>query len=116
MTPCTGTRGKQRCRPKTRDKAQPTAASPLALLALQSLSALQRAGCPSVPWPLAILCGAALRQGRLGPEILSDVMQSWEGSSSHRCNFLLPNVSAAGVAMTQNDNGRAYWTLVLGAE
>jgi uncharacterized protein YkwD len=51
-----------------------------------------------------------------GQKSFSDVMQSWEGSSGHRSNLLLPNVSAAGVAMAQNENGRAYWTLVLGAE
>ena len=51
-----------------------------------------------------------------GQKSFSDVMQSWVGSSGHRRNLLLPNVNAAGVAMAQNDNGRAYWTLVLGAE
>ena len=51
-----------------------------------------------------------------GQKSFSDVMQSWEESSGHRSNLLLPNVSAAGVAMAQNENGRAYWTLVLGAE
>ena len=51
-----------------------------------------------------------------GQKSFSDVMQSWEESSGHRSNLLLPNASAAGVAMAQNENGRAYWTLVLGAE
>ena len=45
-----------------------------------------------------------------GQKSFSDVMQSWVGSSGHRRNLLLPNVNAAGVAMAQNDNGRAYWT------
>jgi len=39
-----------------------------------------------------------------------------EESSGHRHNLLLPDVSAAGVAMAKNKTGRAYWTLVLGAE
>jgi uncharacterized protein YkwD len=44
------------------------------------------------------------------------VLRGWEASSGHRSNLLLPNVSAAGVAMAKDDSGRAYWTLVLGAE
>jgi uncharacterized protein YkwD len=51
-----------------------------------------------------------------GQKSFSDVLRGWQGSSGHRSNLLLPNVSAAGVAMAQNANGRAYWTLVLGAE
>ena len=51
-----------------------------------------------------------------GQKSFSDVMRGWEGSSGHRRNLLLPDVSAAGVAMAQNESGRAYWTLVLGAE
>ena len=43
-------------------------------------------------------------------------MYYWERSSGHRENLLRPNVSAAGMAMAQADSGRAYWTLVLGAE
>jgi hypothetical protein len=30
--------------------------------------------------------------------------------------MLRPNVSAIGVAMAKNENGRAYWTLVLAGE
>jgi uncharacterized protein YkwD len=51
-----------------------------------------------------------------GQKSFSDVLRGWEGSSGHRNNLLLPNVSAAGVAMAKNESGRAYWTLVLGAE
>lgn len=51
-----------------------------------------------------------------GQKSFSDVLRGWEDSSGHRSNLLLPNVSAAGVAMAQNENGRAYWALVLGAE
>jgi uncharacterized protein YkwD len=40
----------------------------------------------------------------------------WEQSSGHRTNLLRPNVTAIGVAMAKNKSGRAYWTLVLGAE
>lgn len=53
---------------------------------------------------------------RLRPEILQRRHALWEGSSGHRRNLLLPAISAAGVAIAQAENGRAYWTLVLGAE
>jgi uncharacterized protein YkwD len=43
-------------------------------------------------------------------------MRTWEGSSAHRRNLLLPTVNAAGVAMAQAESGGAYWTLVLGTE
>lgn len=51
-----------------------------------------------------------------GYKSFSDVMRSWEGSAGHRENLLRPNVRAVGIAMRQSANGRAYWTLVLGAE
>ncbi len=51
-----------------------------------------------------------------GQKSFSDVMYYWERSSGHRKNLLRPNVSAAGMAMAQTGGGRAYWTLVLGAE
>lgn len=51
-----------------------------------------------------------------GQKSFSDAMYYWERSSGHRENLLRPNVSAAGVAMAQAENGRAFWTLVLGAE
>ena len=51
-----------------------------------------------------------------GQKSFSDAMYYWERSSGHRENLLRPNVSAAGMAMAQADGGRAYWTLVLGAE
>jgi uncharacterized protein YkwD len=51
-----------------------------------------------------------------GQKTFSDVLSGWEGSSGHRSNLLLPNVSAAGVAMAQNKSGRTYWTLDLGTE
>jgi uncharacterized protein YkwD len=51
-----------------------------------------------------------------GQKSFSDVMHYWETSSGHRENLLRPNVTAIGVAMAQAEGGRAYWTLVLGAE
>jgi uncharacterized protein YkwD len=51
-----------------------------------------------------------------GHKSFSDVLRGWEGSSGHRENLLRPNVNAVGVAMSQSSDGRAYWTLVLGAE
>jgi len=51
-----------------------------------------------------------------GQKSFKDVMHYWETSSGHRENLLRPNVSAIGIAMSQGKNGKAYWTLVLGAE
>jgi uncharacterized protein YkwD len=51
-----------------------------------------------------------------GQKSFSDALRSWEGSSGHRENLLRPEVTAIGVAMAKNESGRAYWTLVLGAE
>jgi uncharacterized protein YkwD len=51
-----------------------------------------------------------------GQKSFSDVMRFWKQSSGHRANLLRPNVTAIGVAMAKNKSGRAYWTLVLGAE
>jgi uncharacterized protein YkwD len=51
-----------------------------------------------------------------GQKSFSDVMRSWEESAGHRENLLRPQVTAIGVAMAKNSNGRPYWTLVLGAE
>jgi uncharacterized protein YkwD len=51
-----------------------------------------------------------------GQKSFSDVLRFWKESSGHRSNLLRPNVSAAGVAMAKTKSGRAYWTLVLGAE
>jgi uncharacterized protein YkwD len=51
-----------------------------------------------------------------GQKSFADAMRFWEQSSGHRTNLLRPNVTAIGVAMAKNQNGRAYWTLVLGGE
>jgi uncharacterized protein YkwD len=51
-----------------------------------------------------------------GQKSFSDAMRFWEGSSGHRENLLRPNVTAIGVGMAKSGTGRAYWTLVLGAE
>lgn len=51
-----------------------------------------------------------------GQKSFADVLAYWKQSSGHRTNLLRPNVTAIGVAMAKNSNGRAYWTLVLGAE
>jgi uncharacterized protein YkwD len=51
-----------------------------------------------------------------GQKSFGDVLAFWKQSSGHRTNLLRPNVTAIGVAMAKNENGRAYWTLVLGAE
>lgn len=51
-----------------------------------------------------------------GQKSFGDVLRFWKQSSGHRTNLLRPNVTAIGVAMAKNKSGRAYWTLVLGAE
>jgi uncharacterized protein YkwD len=51
-----------------------------------------------------------------GQKSFGDVLTFWKQSSGHRTNLLRPNVTAIGVAMAKNKSGRAYWTLVLGAE
>jgi uncharacterized protein YkwD len=51
-----------------------------------------------------------------GQKSFSDAMRFWEQSSGHRTNLLRPNVTAIGVAIAKSSSGRAYWTLVLGAE
>jgi len=51
-----------------------------------------------------------------GQKSFSDVMHFWKESAGHRANLLRPNVNAAGIAMAKNKSGRAYWTLVVGAE
>jgi uncharacterized protein YkwD len=51
-----------------------------------------------------------------GQKSFGDVLRGWEESSGHRENLLRPEVTAAGVAMAKSGSGRAYWTLVLGAE
>ncbi len=42
-------------------------------------------------------------------------IDGWEHSAEHKHNLLLPDAEAAGVAVSYR-NGRAYYTLVLGAE
>jgi uncharacterized protein YkwD len=51
-----------------------------------------------------------------GQKSFSDALRIWKDSSGHRTNLLRTNVSAIGVAMAKNKNGRAYWTLVLAGE
>jgi uncharacterized protein YkwD len=51
-----------------------------------------------------------------GQKSFADVLRFWEESPGHRTNLLRPNVTAIGIAMAKNADGRPYWTLVLGAE
>jgi len=51
-----------------------------------------------------------------GQKSFADAMYYWERSSGHRQNLLRANVTAVGVGMAKAETGRAYWTLVLGAE
>jgi uncharacterized protein YkwD len=51
-----------------------------------------------------------------GQKSFADVLSFWKQSPGHRANLLRSNVTAIGVAMAKNQSGRAYWTLVLGAE
>jgi uncharacterized protein YkwD len=50
-----------------------------------------------------------------GQRSFSEAMRGWEHSAEHKRNLLLPDAEAAGVAVSYR-NGRAYYTLVLGAE
>jgi uncharacterized protein YkwD len=50
-----------------------------------------------------------------GQRSFSEAMRGWERSAEHKRNLLLPDAEAAGVAVSYR-NGRAYYTLVLGAE
>jgi uncharacterized protein YkwD len=45
----------------------------------------------------------------------SEAMRGWERSPDHKRNLLLPDAESAGVAVSYR-NGRAYYTLVLGAD
>jgi uncharacterized protein YkwD len=51
-----------------------------------------------------------------GQKSFGDAMHFWEESSGHRTNLLRTNVTAIGVAMAKDSNGRPYWTLVLAGE
>jgi uncharacterized protein YkwD len=50
-----------------------------------------------------------------GQKSFSEAMRGWERSPDHKRNLLLPDAESAGVAVSYR-NGRAYYTLVLGAE
>jgi hypothetical protein len=50
-----------------------------------------------------------------GQKSFSEAMRGWERSPEHKRNLLLPDAESVGVAMSYR-NGRAYYTLVLGAE
>jgi uncharacterized protein YkwD len=50
-----------------------------------------------------------------GQRSFGEAMRGWEHSAEHKRNLLLPEAQAAGVAVSYR-NGRAYYTLVLGAE
>ena len=73
-------------------------------------TAMQRARSAGYPAKIASENVAA------GQKSFADVLAFWTQSSGHRTNLLRPNVSAIGVAMAKNKNGRAYWTLVLGGQ
>ena len=51
-----------------------------------------------------------------GQKSFADAMYYWERSAGHRQNLLRANVTAVGVGMAKAETGRAYWTLLLGAE
>jgi uncharacterized protein YkwD len=50
-----------------------------------------------------------------GQKSFGEAMRGWERSPQHKRNLLLPDAEAVGVAVSYR-NGRAYYTLVLGAE
>jgi uncharacterized protein YkwD len=50
-----------------------------------------------------------------GQKSFSEALRGWQKSAPHRRNLLLPDADAAGIAVSYRD-GRAYYTLVVGAE
>ena len=50
-----------------------------------------------------------------GQKSFSEALRGWQRSAPHRRNLLLPDAEAAGIAVSYR-GGRAYYTLVLGAE
>jgi uncharacterized protein YkwD len=50
-----------------------------------------------------------------GQKSFSEALRGWQGSAPHRRNLLLPDAEAAGIAASYR-GGRAYYTLVVGAE
>ena len=50
-----------------------------------------------------------------GQKSFGEAMRGWEHSAEHKRNLLLPDAQAASIAVSYR-NGRAYYTLVLGAE
>lgn len=50
-----------------------------------------------------------------GQKSFGEAMRGWEQSAEHKRNLPLPEAQAAGIAVSYQ-NGRAYYTLVLGAE
>lgn len=50
-----------------------------------------------------------------GQKSFSQAMRGWERSPHHKRNLLLPDAQAVGVAVSYA-RGRAYYTLVIGAE
>ena len=50
-----------------------------------------------------------------GQKSFGEAMHGWEHSAEHKRNLLLPDAQAAGIAVSYR-HGRAYYTLVLGAE
>ena len=73
----------------------------------------------SKPWDRAKRAGynanLAAENVASGQKSFSEAMRGWERSAPHKRNLLLPDAEAAGVAVSYR-NGRAYYTLVLGAE
>jgi uncharacterized protein YkwD len=73
----------------------------------------------SKPWDRAKRAGYAAHltaeNVASGQRSFSEAMRGWERSAPHKRNLLLPDAQAAGVAVSYR-NGRAYYTLVLGAE
>jgi uncharacterized protein YkwD len=73
----------------------------------------------SKPWDRAKRAGYAAHltaeNVASGQKSFSEAMRGWERSAPHKRNLLLPDAQAAGVAVSYR-NGRAYYTLVLGAE
>jgi len=56
------------------------------------------------------LAGANIAKGQETPQ---DVLEAWQKSESHHSNIIDPNFTSAGVGLSWDDNGIAYWALLL---
>jgi len=52
----------------------------------------------------------------MGQETPEEVINAWVSSDGHRANLLNPELTNAGVGLSQDEDGILYWTLMLVAK